>query len=200
MWSPTGPEWKQGTDTKEKMRAGGARSREKDWKVLRGLRLRCNGFGFGELRDGTELLHKAQSVPTDIRFRYLAVRQAANGYTGDSEHLPGWRNPVEFTFMGTAAGPTGHYCFAFGNGVLDRQSNVGESIAVESYSLLFTLGAAPKIRCRSVMVFVVKGKKLVYQRQIALVPNFFNQTTDDSFVLFRHLVFSSLRKAKTVLA
>ncbi|SRR5216684_2644805 len=76
------------------MGAGGARSREKDWKVLRGLRLRCNGFGFGELRDNAELLHKAESVPADIGFRYLAVGEAANGYSGNGELLPGWRNPV----------------------------------------------------------------------------------------------------------
>src|SRR5712691_3719820 len=166
------------------MGAGGARSREKDWKVLRGLRLRCNGFGFGELRDNAELLHKAQSVPADIGFRYLAVREAANGYSRNGELLPGWRNPAKIPFMRTSAGPTGHDCFAFGNDVLDRQSNVGESIAVESHSLLFTLGAAPKIGCRGIMVFVVGSKELVYQRQIALVPNFFNQTTDDSFVIF----------------
>jgi hypothetical protein len=166
----------------KKMGAGGARSREKDWKVLQGLRLR--GFGFGELRDDAELLHKAQRVPVDIGFRYLAVREAANGYSGDGELLPGWRNPAEITFMGTAAGPTGHYCIAFGNDVLDGQSNVGESRAVESYPLLFTLRAAPKIGCRSVMVFVVRSKELVYQRQIALVPDFFYETTDDSFVIF----------------
>jgi hypothetical protein len=50
------------------------------------------------------------------------------------------------------------------------------------------------------MMFVVGCKELVYQRQIALVPNFFNQTTDDSFVIFRHGVFSFLRNAKTGLA
>jgi hypothetical protein len=34
--------------------------------------------------------------------------------------------------MGPVAGPAGHYCFAFGNDVLDRQSKVGESSAVKS--------------------------------------------------------------------
>jgi hypothetical protein len=176
--------WRPGTDSEEKMGASGARSREKDWKVLRGLRLRCSGLSLGELRDDTELLHKAQSVPADIGFRYLAVREATNGYSGNGELLPGWRNPVEVTFMSTATGPTGHYCFAFGNDVLDRQTKVGESSTVESYSLLFTLRAAPRIGCRSVMVFVVGGEEFVCQRQIALVPNFFNQTTDNSFVIF----------------
>src|SRR5258708_585092 len=50
------------------------------------------------------------------------------------------------------------------------------------------------------MIGVVRGKELVCQRQIALVPEFFKQTTDDSFVIFRHVMFSSVRKAKTVLA
>src|SRR6266851_1082343 len=50
------------------------------------------------------------------------------------------------------------------------------------------------------MMGVVRGKELVCQRQIALVPKFFKQTTDDSFVLFRHFVFSSLKKSKTILA
>lgn len=119
------------TDAEQKMGAGGARSPEKDRKVLRGLRLRCSGLSLGELRDDAELLHKAQSVPADIGFRYLAVREATNGYSGNGELLPGWRNPVELTFMSTATGPTGHYCFAFGNHVLDRQAKVGESIAVD---------------------------------------------------------------------
>jgi hypothetical protein len=34
------------------------------------------------------------------------------------------------------------------------------------------------------MVSVVGGKELVCHLQIALVPDFFKQTTDDSFVLF----------------
>jgi hypothetical protein len=50
------------------------------------------------------------------------------------------------------------------------------------------------------MMSVVRGKELVCQRQIAIVPEFGEQTTDDSFVIFRHVMFSSLRKAKTVLA
>jgi hypothetical protein len=50
------------------------------------------------------------------------------------------------------------------------------------------------------MEFEVGGKELVYQRQIALVPNFIKQTTDNSFVIFRHVMFSSLRNADTALA
>src|SRR5260221_9415420 len=76
------------------------------------------------------------------------------------------------------------------------QSKVGKGSAVESRSLLLTLGAQPNIRCRRVMVGVVGGKELVCHRQIALVPKFFKQTTDDSFVFFRHEVFSFLRSAR----
>src|SRR5258707_11175943 len=148
------------------------RSREPDLKVVRGLRLRSGGFGFGGLRDDAELLHKAQSVPVDPAFRHLAVREAGNGYPGDSELLPRWRNPAQIAFMGTPTGPTGHHCFAFGNDVLDRQTKVGESSAVERCSLLLTLGTSPKIGCRGVMVVVVGGKELVCHRQIALVPKF----------------------------
>jgi hypothetical protein len=84
--------------------------------------------------------------------------------------------------MGTSARPTSHNCFALGDEVLDRQSHVGEGGAVESRSLLFTLGASPNIRRGSVMVSVVRGKELVGDLQITLVPNFFEQTTDDIFV------------------
>jgi hypothetical protein len=147
------------------MGAGGARSRGKDWKVLRVLRLRCGGFGFGELRDDAELLHKTQSIPVDPAFRYLAVREAGDGHPGDVDLLPGWCNPAEIPFMGTPTGPTGHYYFAFGDDVLDRQSNVGESRAVEGRSLLFTLRAPPKIECRSVMMFVVGSKEFGCDRQ-----------------------------------
>jgi hypothetical protein len=55
--------------------------------------------------------------------------------------------PLRSPLWGTAAGPTGHDCFAFGDDVLDRHTKVGESSAVESRSLLFTLRAAPKIGC-----------------------------------------------------
>ncbi len=124
-------------------------------------RLPCDGFSFGELRDDTQLLHKAQGVPIHPAFHKLAVREAGNGHPGDVDLLPRWRNPAKITFMGTSTGPTGHHCFAFGDDVLDCQSNVGESSAVEGRSLLFTLRAPPKIGCRSVMVFVVGTKELV---------------------------------------
>ncbi len=47
--------------------------------------------------------------------------------------------------MGPVTGPTGHDGIAFGNEVLDRQAQVGESGAVEGGSLPFTLGAVAKI-------------------------------------------------------
>src|SRR5712664_1863946 len=160
------------------------RSREPGLKVFRGLRLRSGGLGFGELRDDAELLHKAQSVPVDPAFCHLAASQAGDAYPGDSELLLRWRNPAEIAFMGTPTGPTGHYCFAFGDDVLDRQLKVREGSAVEGRSLPFTLRAPPKIGRRRIMVSVVEGKELVCHRQIALVPKFFKQTTDGSFVLF----------------
>jgi hypothetical protein len=86
--------------------------------------------------------------------------------------------------MGTATGPPDHYCFTFGNDVFDRQSNVGESGAAEGRSFPFTLRAPPKIGRRRIMVSVVGGKELVCHRQVAFVPNFSKQTTDDCFVLF----------------
>src|SRR5712692_4919708 len=143
-----------------------------------------DGFGFGELRDDAELLHKAQSVPVDPAFYHLAAGEAGDAYPGDGELLPRWRNPVEITSMGTPTRPTSHHCFAFGNEVLDRESKVGEGIAVETHSLLLTLGASPNIGRRTVMVSVSGCKELVCHRHIALVPNFFEQTTDGIFVLF----------------
>src|SRR6266704_6443164 len=125
------------------------------------LRLRCNGFGFGKLRDDAELLHKAQSVPVDPAFCHLASTEAGDAYPGDGDLLPRWRNPAEIAFMRTPTGPTGNHSFAFGNDVLDRQSKVGESSAVERRSFLFTLRATPKIGLRSVMMFAVGGKELV---------------------------------------
>src|SRR5882762_3646022 len=135
--------------------------------------LPCGGgrYGFGsvgELRDDAELLYKAQSVPVDKAFRYLAVRDASDGHPGDGDVLPGWSNAIEVTFMGAPAGPAGHDCFAFGNDILDRQMKVGESSAIESRSLLLTVGATPKIGRRRVIVSVVGGKDLVGHRQIAI--------------------------------
>jgi hypothetical protein len=49
-------------------------------KVVRGLRLRSGGFGFGELRDDAELPHKAQSVPVDPAFNHLAASEAGDAY------------------------------------------------------------------------------------------------------------------------
>src|SRR5882762_8689106 len=167
--------------------------------------LPCGGgrYGFGsvgELRDDAELLHKAQGVPVNKAFRYLAVRDASDGHPGDGDVLPGWSNAIDVTFMGAPAEPAGHDCFAFGNDILDRQMEVGESCAIECRALLFAVGAAPKIGRRRVIVIVVGGKDLVDHRQIAIVPEFGEKTTDDSFIMFRHLVFSYLRNTKTVLA
>src|SRR6266850_2998469 len=151
-------------------------------------RLVCDGdgggFDFGRLRDDAELLHHSQSFPVDPSFHDFAASKTGDGYPGDVDLPPRWRNPAEIPFMGTPAGPTGHYCFAFGKDVPDHQMKVGKSSAVESSSFLFTLRAAPKIECRGVMMFVGGSKELVCHRQIALVPEFFNQTTDVSLVVF----------------
>src|SRR5229473_2956490 len=139
----------------------------------------CSGnFDFGELRNDAELLHETQSVPVDPAFHHLAANEAGNADPGDGELLPRWGNAVEITLMGAAAGPTGRHDFAFGSEVLDRQSKVGERSAVESGSQLFTLGASPKIGRRRVVVRVGGGKELVCDWQIALGPNFIEQTTD----------------------
>src|SRR6266851_3266051 len=150
-----------------------------------------DGLGFrsglvfcGELGNDAELLHHAQSVPVDVAFRQLAVQEASDGHAGDGERLSGGGNPVEIPFVGTVTRPTGHDGIAFGNEVLDGQAHVGESGAVEGCSLPFTLRAVPKIGRRRVMMSVVGGKELVCHGQTALVPKFFKQTTDDSFVLF----------------
>src|SRR5260370_34732257 len=104
------------------------------------------GLGFGsELGDDAELLHHAQSVPVDVAFRQLAVQEASAGHAGDGERLSGGGDAVEFPFVGTVTGPTGHDGVTFGNEVLDRQAQVGESGAGEGHSLPFTLGAVPKI-------------------------------------------------------
>src|ERR1700693_3044629 len=96
--------------------------------------------------------------------------------------LPVGAIPAEIPFMGPSARPTSHDCFAFGDEVLDRQSHVGEGGAVESRALLFTVRASPSIGRGKVMVSVVGGKELVGDLQITLVPNFFEQTTDDILV------------------
>ncbi len=104
------------------------------------------GLGFGsELRDDAKLLHEAQSVPVDMAFRQLAVRESSDGHAGDGELLSGGGHPVEIPFVGTVTGPTGHDGIAFGNEILDGQAKVGESGAVEGGSLPFALRAVPKI-------------------------------------------------------
>jgi len=168
-------------------------------------RLPCGGGRYclgsvGELRDDAELLHEAQSVPVDIAFHDLAVRDTSDGHAGDGDVLPRRRNAVEITFMGASAGPAGHDCFAFGNDIFDRQMKVREGSAIQSRSLLFTAGAAPKIGRRRIIVSVMGGKDLVGHREIAIVPEFGEKTTDDSFIMFRHLVISFVRNTKTVLS
>src|SRR5580704_19269646 len=96
-----------------------------DFSTKQGQLSRGGGdLGFAEVRDNTELLHEAQSVPVHKAFEHLAVRKAGNANTRDIELLPCWCNPVEIALMSTAARPTSYYCFAFGNEVLDRESNV----------------------------------------------------------------------------
>jgi hypothetical protein len=88
--------------------------------------------------------------------------------------------------MGTAARPASHYGFAFGKDFLDRKTDVGESIAVEGYSLFLTLGATAEIGRGTVVVNVSGREELVCYRHLALVPNFFEQTAYVIFVLFKH--------------
>src|ERR1700730_12115045 len=130
---------------------------------------------FAELRDDTELLHEAQSVPIDKTFGHFAVRKAGKAYACNVELLPYWLNPVEIALMGTAARPASRYCFTFGNDVLDREANVGEGIAVKSHSLLLTLGTSPNIGRRTVMVSVGRCKELVCHRYMPLFPTSSNK-------------------------
>jgi hypothetical protein len=158
------------------------------------------GFGLGGLLDDAELLHEAESVPVDEAFGDLAVGDASDGDTGDGELLVGCGNSVQITFMSTAAGPAGHNGFAFGDDILDGEVNVGESIAIERGALLFAVRTAAKIGRGSIMVFVVGSKELAGYGKIAVVPEFGEQTADDSFIVFRHEWISFLRNRKTVLA
>src|SRR5580700_11382027 len=154
-------------------------------------RLPCggsDGFGSAEFGNDAELLHEAQSVPVDVAFEHFAVCKAGNAYTGDVELLVCGGNAVEFALMGAAARPTSDYGFAFGEKILDRETNVGEGIAVKSDSLLLSLGTAADIGRGAVVVSVRRCDELVCYLHMALVPNFFEQTTDVSFVLFRHVI------------
>src|SRR3984957_6299856 len=146
-----------------------------------------HGFGSAEFRDDAELLHEAQSVPVDIAFEHFAVRKAGNAYAGDVELLAGWSHAVEFALMGAAARPARDNGFAFGRQVLDRETNVGEGITVQGPSLLLALGAPPEIGRGTVVVRITRRDERVGYSHLALVPNFFEQTTYVSFGLFRHV-------------
>jgi hypothetical protein len=104
--------------------------------------------------------------------------------------------------MSAAARPTSDYGFAFGKEVLDRETNVGEGIAVKSHSLLLTLGAPADIGRGTVVVMVGRCEELVCYRHMALVPNFSEQTTDVGFVLFTHvnLLFPKTRTSDSQVA
>jgi hypothetical protein len=145
-----------------------------------------DGFGSAEFRDNAELLHEAQSIPVDEAFEHFAVRKAGNAYAGDVELLVCRGDPVEFALMGTAARPASHNGFAFGNEVLDRETNVGESIAVKSHSLLLSFRSPAEVGRRTVVLNISRCDELVSYLYMTLVPNFFEQTTDIGFVLFRH--------------
>jgi len=88
--------------------------------------------------------NQALSVPVDVSLRDLAFERRATVMPEMVKLLPCRRNPVELAFVITAARPAGHDRFAFGNDILNRQVKVGKGRAVESRSLLFTLGTAPK--------------------------------------------------------
>jgi hypothetical protein len=132
-----------------------------------------NGLGAAEFRNDAELLHEAQSVPVDIALEHFAVRKAGNAYAGDVELLVSGGDAVEFALMGTAARPTSHNGFAFGNEVLDRETNVRESIAVKSDSLLLGFGSAAYIGRGTVVVRVRRCDEFICYLHLALVPNFF---------------------------
>jgi hypothetical protein len=109
--------------------------------------------------------------------------------------LAGWSNAVEFALMSAAARPTSDDGFAFGKEVLDRETNVGEGLAVKSHSLLLTLRASAEIARGTVVVMVARCEELVCYMHMAFVPNFSEQTTNVGFVLFTHvnLLFQKTR-------
>src|SRR5208337_4678983 len=140
-------------------------------------RLPRGGLGFADLGDNAKLLHKSQSVPVNPAFHHLATREACDAYSRDGELLPRRRNSAEIPFMSTSAGPTDRHSFAFCNGVLDRHPEILKGCAIVGRSLLLTLRTSSDFGRGGVMVNVIGDKQLVCHCQIALVPDFFDQTT-----------------------
>src|SRR6266852_3289059 len=148
--------------------------------------LPCGGHGLGRLGDGAELAHEAQRIPIHEAFDDLAVSEAADGYPGDRDLLSRWRNAVEFALMNAAARPASHNGIAVGKEIFNGQTKIVQRAAIEIDSFLLTLGTLAKVGGRWVIVHVSGGDGFIRDLQIALVPKFIKQTTDNSFILFRH--------------
>ena len=112
----------------------------------------------------------------------LPLVEAGDGDACNGELLAGRSDPTQLAFVMTSASPTRGDGFAVGEEIFDGHVQILEGGAIVGCALFFTFGTATNVGRGRIVVRVIGRNELICYLQIALVPNFFHETANDSFI------------------
>src|SRR5215203_325273 len=162
--------------------------------VFPALQALC-ALGMLGIRNGTYLAHHLQSFPVVPVFDDPAPRDTVHAHPAHLDPSSGRRDAHELPPMGAACDPPGNHHVPFGDLLLDREVNVGESRVVRAHDLLDVLGSAAQLGVAGSMANVIWSQQLVHRLQLALTEDFLLQTPRDPLVLFRGHIRAPSRSA-----
>jgi hypothetical protein len=119
----------------------------------------------------------------DPAFHHLPAGKPRDADSVAGDLLSRGGNPIQLTFVGASATPAGNDRFPFRKEFLERQAEILECDRASPFSSHSLVRA--HIWRRSIMVSITRAEELVCHLQLTLVPNLFEQTTNDYFVGFR---------------
>src|SRR3712207_2219806 len=107
------------------------------------------------IRDGTYLAHHLQGLPIVPVFDDPAPRDAVHAHPTHLDPSAGRSDAHELALMRAAGDPPGNHHVPFGDLLLDREVNVGESGVVRAHDLLDVLGSAAQLGVTGSMADVI---------------------------------------------
>src|SRR5256885_5567610 len=147
--------------------------------------------GWSHRRNHAELLKQAKHVVACPGLNHLAVLVAVDIHPGHGRVLVRRCDGHELALVGAGGGPTGDDLVALRDLVVDREAYVGERVPVDLNELLqaFRPGELSTWHVR-----VVEGRgrrcQLIYDIELALIPDFLDSAPREGFVLLGHVQHS----------
>src|SRR5215211_5369430 len=146
-------------------------------------------LGLGLLRggDGPYLLHHAQGIIVVPGFLYLAINDALYAGPRIRHSSPCRSDAHNLALVSATRYPAGHHHIPFGYLILDAVSIIRESVAIHASQFFGAFRAAYILGTCRIMVYIVRGVKLVCRVQVPLAaPNLRKRPSRDGLVLFGH--------------